>query len=197
MKKFNGTDYDSLLPLAYNALNSQQLDGKTFNEIQNLFSYIASGSYVGTGTYGQNNPTTINCGFKPKGIFIAQEEVLYPKNVYVSKNGGDKFYTSTSFNPLFPAHYTDSYDKIFYTQFEFIPFASEKDIFLEYIGNSHGLGAGTAAVLAYTTTNIGVSFYSDVYQWQSYSDNFTEEDFRNASGQYNSNGINYYYIAIG
>lgn len=33
MKKFNGTDYDNLLPLAYNALNSQQLVGKTFDEI--------------------------------------------------------------------------------------------------------------------------------------------------------------------
>jgi hypothetical protein len=33
MKKFNGTDYDGLLPLAYNALNSQQLGGKTYDEI--------------------------------------------------------------------------------------------------------------------------------------------------------------------
>lgn len=31
---------------------------------------IATGSYVGTRTYGQSNPTVINCGFKPKIVFI-------------------------------------------------------------------------------------------------------------------------------
>ena len=58
MKKFNGTDYDNLLPLAYNALNSQQLDGRTFDEIYNLFTstdlYLYTGQYTGTGTYGEN-----------------------------------------------------------------------------------------------------------------------------------------------
>ena len=37
MKKFNGTDYDGLLPLAYNALNSDNsalLGGKSFEDIQ-------------------------------------------------------------------------------------------------------------------------------------------------------------------
>lgn len=69
MRKFNGTDYDSLLPLAYNALNSQQLDGKTFNEIQNLFTstdlYLCTGKYTGTGQYGYNNPTSITFPFVP------------------------------------------------------------------------------------------------------------------------------------
>lgn len=63
MKKFNGTDYDGLLPLAYNALNSQQLDGKTFNEIQNLFRSEVCTMYrlerQPTNTYGENNPVTI------------------------------------------------------------------------------------------------------------------------------------------
>lgn len=69
MKKFNGTDYDGLLPLAYNALNSQQLDGKTFDEIQNLLTstdlYLYTGTYRGTGTYGKSNPTSITFPFQP------------------------------------------------------------------------------------------------------------------------------------
>ena len=74
MKKFNGTDYDGLLPLAYNALNSQQLDGKTFNEIQTLLTstdlYLYTGTYKGTGTYGTNNPTVLTFPFEPVIIFM-------------------------------------------------------------------------------------------------------------------------------
>ena len=33
-------------------------------------SQIASGSYVGNGTSGRNNPTVITCGFKPKIVLI-------------------------------------------------------------------------------------------------------------------------------
>lgn len=33
MKKFNGTDYDGLLPLAYNALNSDLLGGQSLAEV--------------------------------------------------------------------------------------------------------------------------------------------------------------------
>ena len=91
MKKFNGTDYDGLLPLAYNALNSQQLDGKTFNEIQNLFGKIATGSYIGTGTYGQNHPTVINCGFKPKIVlFYMDKQVVC--NPTLASGGSDFLY---------------------------------------------------------------------------------------------------------
>lgn len=74
MKKFNGTDYDGLLPLAYNALNSQQLDGKTFNEIQNLLGlkdlFLYTGSYNGTGTYGSGSPISITFPFVPHILFL-------------------------------------------------------------------------------------------------------------------------------
>ena len=74
MKKFNGTDYDNLLPLAYNALNSQQLDGKTFNEIQDIFTstdlYLYTSNYIGTGTYGENNFTVLTFPFEPVIIFM-------------------------------------------------------------------------------------------------------------------------------
>lgn len=75
MKKFNGTDYDGLLPLAYNALNSQQLDGKTFDEIQNLFTSVDlkmySGQYTGTGSYGSDNPVFITFPFvTPRSVYL-------------------------------------------------------------------------------------------------------------------------------
>ena len=74
MKKFNGTDYDNLLPLAYNALNSQQLDGKTFNEIQTLFTstdlYLYTSNYIGTRAFGEAVPTTITFPFEPIILFM-------------------------------------------------------------------------------------------------------------------------------
>ena len=38
------------------------------------FCKIKTGSYVGTGLYGQSNPIVINCGFKPKILFIYAPE---------------------------------------------------------------------------------------------------------------------------
>ena len=90
MKKFNGTDYDGLLPLAYNALNSQQLDGKTFNEIQNLFTstdlYLYTGQYTGTGTSGASNPVTIVLPFEPIICFLP---------IY---NSGSQFFCRKNYN---------------------------------------------------------------------------------------------------
>ena len=114
MKKFNGTDYDGLLPLAYNALNSQQLDGKTFNEIQNLFesNYVElySRSYNGTGLYDYRNPTTITFPFQPSIIIMprqaanvleAHEFLIYitselPTDSYMGSGINDAFYIKKS-----------------------------------------------------------------------------------------------------
>ena len=90
MKKFNGTDYDGLLPLAYNALNSQQLDGKTFNEIQNLFTstdlYLYTGVYVGTGKTGTDNAVSLTFPFEPIVLFMPQilEQTLYAQALLTS-----------------------------------------------------------------------------------------------------------------
>lgn len=60
------------------------------NKVQNLLdarAQISTGSYVGTGTYGQSNPTMINCGFKPKYLYVWTDGNI-PDMYYVSKNGG-------------------------------------------------------------------------------------------------------------
>lgn len=70
MKQWNGTSFDNVLPLAYNA---KQLGGQSLAEVKqwvqdnNLLLY--TGQYTGTGTYGKSNPVSIQFPFEPK-LFI-------------------------------------------------------------------------------------------------------------------------------
>lgn len=72
MKQWNGTSFDNVLPLAYNA---KQLGGQSLAEVKQWVQdnglLLYTGQYVGTGTYGESNPTVITCGFKPKMIVFA------------------------------------------------------------------------------------------------------------------------------
>ena len=47
--------------------------GKTLDEVTAFPCQVYIGSYVGTGTSGQNNPTTLTFPFEPKIVFIARE----------------------------------------------------------------------------------------------------------------------------
>ena len=66
MKQWNGTSFDNVFPLAYNA---KQLDGQSLAEVKqwvqdnNLLLY--TGQYTGTGTYKENNPTSVTFPFVP------------------------------------------------------------------------------------------------------------------------------------
>ena len=70
MKQWNGTSFDNVLPLAYNA---KQLEGQSLAEVKqwvqdnNLLLY--TGQYMGTGTYGASHPTSIKFPFEPIIIF--------------------------------------------------------------------------------------------------------------------------------
>lgn len=55
------------------------------------FCKIKTGSYVGTGLYGQSNPTVINCGFKPKILFIYGPNPIYNSAVFGSSYIGVNF----------------------------------------------------------------------------------------------------------
>lgn len=66
MKQWNGTSFDNVLPLAYNA---KQLGGQSLAEIKqwvqdnNLLLY--TGQYTGNGTYGDTNPNSVTIPFSP------------------------------------------------------------------------------------------------------------------------------------
>ena len=76
MKQWNGTSFDNVLPLAYNA---KQLEGQSLAEVKqwvqdnNLLLY--TGQYTGTGTYGKSNPTSITFPFEVVAFITPQSFV--------------------------------------------------------------------------------------------------------------------------
>ena len=48
--------------------------GKTLDEVTAFPCQVYTGSYVGTGTSGQNNPTTLTFPFEPKLVFVADQQ---------------------------------------------------------------------------------------------------------------------------
>lgn len=93
MKQFNGTSFDNILPHAYLADKATDADHATSADSANTatildggggateiittarsgLSQIATGSYVGNGTVGESNAVTIQCGFKPKFLWVYAE----------------------------------------------------------------------------------------------------------------------------
>ena len=72
MKQYNGTSFDNILPYASQALTLAGGGDATeiIAQARAGLSQIATGSYVGTGTYGSSNPVTVVLGFKPKIVLI-------------------------------------------------------------------------------------------------------------------------------
>ena len=74
MKQWNGTSFDNVLPLAYNA---KQLGGQSLAEVKQWVQdnglLLYSGQYTGTGTYGKNNPTSVTFPFEPVLFFFPSE----------------------------------------------------------------------------------------------------------------------------
>ena len=88
MKQWNGTSFDNVLPLAYNAL---KVGGKTYDEIVGFVNSlvgiggynarIAFGSYTGTGATGATNPNTLQFDFHPVLVFIGDTKATSaPRN---------------------------------------------------------------------------------------------------------------------
>ena len=66
MKQWNGTSFDNVLPLAYNA---KQLEGQSLAEVKQWVQdnglLLYTGQYTGTGTYSYSHPTSITFPFEP------------------------------------------------------------------------------------------------------------------------------------
>ena len=83
MKQWNGTSFDNVLPLAYNA---KQLGGQSLAEVKqwvqenNLMLY--TGQYTGTGTYGASHPNSITVPFKPILWFPPISRGGYTSNLF-------------------------------------------------------------------------------------------------------------------
>lgn len=211
MKKFNGTDYDGLLPLAYNALNSQQLDGKTFNQIQNLFDseitkrpLIATGTYIGTGTYGQNSPTIINCGFKPKLIFISVDQNTkdlfnFVDRNYVSINGSQYVYNTIDLmvNTFAPELRPDNRRGARAAYLCLKVDEGENKFLLGTTDAGYDTSTHVILILTYYSTDSGISLYCDQYAYLHYQGTEPAKNFRNGATQLNEQGTTYHYVIFG
>ena len=73
MKQWNGTSFDNVLPLAYNA---KQLGGQSLAEVKQWVQdnglLLYTGQYTGTGTYGKNNPTSVTFPFEVIALVTPQ-----------------------------------------------------------------------------------------------------------------------------
>ena len=121
MKQFNGTDYDTLYP---KTIASQIPDVYSKSYIDSILknnARIQTGSYVGTGTYGANNPCTLTFDFVPIFFIIlgykydADNLFLYPWGKVPSGSGNSNttFYDIflTNEYKLYPVENTSSYVK--------------------------------------------------------------------------------------
>lgn len=76
MKQWNGTSFDNVLPLAYNA---KQLEGQSLAEVKQWVQdnglLLYTGQYTGTGTYKENNPTSVTFPFVP--ILFIPPQISY------------------------------------------------------------------------------------------------------------------------
>lgn len=158
---------------------------------------------MGTGTYGQNNPTIINCGFNPKQIFFYIVAPLISDDGYISKNGGAFQYTLSRNTPKCKSRDIQG-DSVHYFQENL-----NKELFFDLVsgGPSFYFGAFTAydsggnptqhfPLLTFSPSDESVSFYTDDYLWHR-DTNVRRADLRNAAFQLNQSGITYYYVAIG
>lgn len=57
--------------------------GKTLDQVMGFPAQIYTGSYVGTGTYGQSNPNTLTLPFVPKVVFVTRKDSFLVSSAFV------------------------------------------------------------------------------------------------------------------
>ena len=206
MKQYNGTSFDNILPYASQALTLAGGGGATeiIAQARAGLSQIATGSYVGTGTYGQSHPTVINCGFKPKMVFIFAANGSLFRNEYVSVNGGSFVYESTGITvPTANGMGGDNgakQEQVLSTGYG-SPYCLVDDgrgiiVFDGNIGSGQ-LAHKTTCIVNKDFTSNGVSFYVNSYAISPTRPSSDGVDGRAARYQFNVSSITYSYTAIG
>ena len=194
MKQYNGTSFDNILPYASQALTLAGGGDATeiIAQARAGLSQIATGSYVGTGTYGQNNPTTIICGFKPRIIFIFTPTTCYTgSQIYVSIDGADYVYKHNGIE----TEYSNSAD----IEHQGITYYCliDNDLPVLVYSSSSGRDAGSYIILHKSFTTTSVSFYCSSYAvLDTRPSNLKGEDQRQGKWQFNATGVKYNYIAF-
>ena len=100
MKQWNGSSFDNVLPLAYNA---KQLEGKSLAEVKQWVQdnglLLYTGQYTGTGTYGVNNGKSVVFPFEPI-IFFTPIANANSSTVLLSNNAIIVSALTETFNSL-------------------------------------------------------------------------------------------------
>lgn len=125
MKQWNGTSFDNVLPLAYNA---KQLGGQSLAEVKQWVQdnglLLYSGQYIGTGDYGVNNPTSVTFPFEPILFFFPSRFATICVNELTQeykeiKTFGDNHQSASNFikksadgKTIFWYSYSDEYDQV-------------------------------------------------------------------------------------
>ena len=155
---------------------------------------IATGSYVGTGTYGQNNPTVINCGFRPKMVFIFTPSVVDKsgKN-YIGKNGGNTQYNSSLqmySNNAQQADISETYTNLYALMDNNLP------MLIWLTNRSYGIYDTDYAFLTKIFSDTGILYFVDSYVATSNNVGATT-DYRRPEYQFNTINRTYTWLAIG
>ena len=109
MKQFNGTDYDTLYP---KTIASQIPDVYSKSYIDSILkdkARIQTGSYVGTGTYGSGNPSSLTFDFAPKyvqicplaslmihfiGLFYYSPQKMFTGHISINSSNSARWYAA-------------------------------------------------------------------------------------------------------
>ena len=183
-------------------------------QIQNLFTHIATGSYVGTGTYGQNHPTVINCGFKPRYIIIwgkganglsigqSRYQMMFGENMTNLGTG-----TIINLIPSVCSRIISVSPKISTTndcvlincdsQGDIFMFSTEKAVWYPVISSTYNFRI--SVVMTKILTDNGIKLVSEQYMIGEYGFQqleYSSLETRTPASQMNENGVTYYYVAL-
>ena len=205
MKQYNGTSFDNILPYASQALTLAGGGGATeiIAQARAGLSQIATGSYVGTGTYGESNPTVINCGFKPKLLMLSAQSQLYFPYSRTYKNGEEISGSITVKDISSPIQLNNSGNKTFIWDAGTVISVFNLDIgtdvvnvrvYSNYKSSDEIYDYGELCIAKKSS---GVSMWVDTYSNSPYFQSSPITTFSNIQNfQYNNNGTTYNFVAF-